>query len=108
MNTEERTITIVDDIMGSDVYKRQVIGGLLFGQAGAMIGSRRKEEVKEIESRTIAHDTRVISVAFRKNGRIYQVGFDINSELAFDWLIPEKQYDYVIQKRREQYEKANQ
>lgn len=43
-----------------------------------------------------------------KNGRIYQVGFDINSELAFDWLIPEKQYDYVIQKRREQYEKANQ
>ena len=89
-------------------YGSAVIGGLLFGQAGAMIGSRRKEEVKEIESRTIAHDTRAISVAFRKNGRIYQVGFDINSELAFDWLIPEKQYDYVIQKRREQYEKANQ
>ena len=89
-------------------YGSAVIGGLLFGQAGAVIGSRRNEEVKEIESKTVAHDTRVISLAFRKNGRVYQVGFDINSELAFDWLIPEKQYDYVIKKRREQYEKANQ
>lgn len=89
-------------------YGSAILGGLLFGQAGAVIGSRQNEEVKNIESRTIEHDTRLITLAIKVDGNSYQIGFDINSELAFDWLIPEKQYDYVIQKRREQYEKANQ
>lgn len=88
-------------------YGSAILGGLLFGQAGAVIGSRQNEEVKNIESRTIEHDTRLITLAIKVDGNSYQIGFDINSELAFDWLIPEKQYDYVIQKRREQYEKAS-
>ena len=79
-------------------YGSAILGGLLFGQAGAVIGSRQNEEVKNIESRTIEHDTRLITLAIKVDGNSYQIGFDINSELAFDWLIPEKQYDYVIQK----------
>lgn len=86
-------------------YGGAVIGGLLFGDAGAMIGSRKNEQIQNIEGKTVTHDTRILTLAIKRNNVVYQVGFNINSELAFDWLIPEKQYDYVIQKRREYYEK---
>ncbi len=85
-------------------YGGAIVGGLLFGDVGAMIGSRRNEEVKEIETKTITHDDRIVLLALKAKGKSYQIGFDINSEMVFDWLIPEKQYDYVISKRREMYE----
>ena len=85
-------------------YGGAVIGGLLFGEAGAMIGSRKNEQIQNIESKTVTHDTRILTLAIKRNNAVYQVGFSIGSEMAFDWLIPEKQYDYVIQKRREYYE----
>lgn len=86
-------------------YGSAIIGGLLFGGTGAIIGSRRNEEISEIESKTITYDDRIVTLVIRKEGRIFQIGFNVNDELAFDWLIPEKQYDYVIQKRREKFEK---
>jgi hypothetical protein len=85
-------------------YGGAVIGGLLFGSAGATIGSRKNEEIQKVESKTITHDTRIVMLVMRKKDMIYKISFDINAECAFDWLIPDKQYDYVIQKRREMYE----
>lgn len=86
-------------------YGGAIVGGLLFGDAGATIGSRMNEEIQKIESKTITHDTRIVTLVVKRDNIIYQIGFNINAEVAFDWLIPEKQYDYVIQKRREMYEK---
>ena len=85
-------------------YGSAILGGLLFGEAGAIIGSRRNEEISEIESKTITHDDRIVTLVLRKDGRVFQIGFDVNDELALDWLIPEKQYDYVIEKRRKMFE----
>lgn len=87
-------------------YGSAILGGLLFGEAGAIIGSRRNEEISEIESKTIKYDDRIVTLVVKKDGQIFQIGFHVNNELAFDWLIPERQYDYVIQKRREKYEQG--
>lgn len=84
-------------------YGGALIGGLLFGGAGATIGSRKNEEIKSIQSSTVSHDSRIIILAVTYESAVYQVGFSINNELAFDWLIPEKQYDFVINQRREMY-----
>lgn len=85
-------------------YGGAVVGSLLLGGAGAVIGSRKNEEIQKIESKTITHDSRLLELAVRINENIYTLAFDMATELAFDWLIPEKQYDYVIQKRRVFYE----
>lgn len=85
-------------------YGSAIIGGLLFGDAGAIIGSRRNEEISDIKSKTITHDDRIVTFVIRKENRIFQIGMQATDELALDWLIPEKQYDYVIQKRREKFE----
>lgn len=83
-------------------YGGAVVGGLLFGTAGAIIGSRPKDE--KITSETITHDDRVLTLAIKRNERKYYISFEYSFETVLDWLIPEKQYDYVIQKRRNKYE----
>ena len=83
-------------------YGGAVVGGLLFGTAGAIIGSRPKDE--KITSQTITHDDRVLTLAVKRNERMYYISFEYSFETVLDWLIPEKQYDYVIQKRRSKYE----
>lgn len=89
-------------------YGSAILGGLLFGDAGAIIGSRRGESMEKIQSQTISHDERIVDLVFKINYHIHHVIFNFNSELAFDWLIPEKQYDYVIAKRRQEYENITQ
>lgn len=73
-----------------------VVGGVLAGEAGAVIGSRNR--VEEIKSETVTHDTRQTVFKYFDNGdlktRIYPLDmFDI-----FEALIPDKEYNIVIQK----------
>lgn len=86
-------------------YGGALVGGILFGNAGAIIGSRRNEEIKDIKSETVTHDTRMLILVVRRENKIFQIRLSIGAELALDWLLPDKQYDYVIQKRRFMYEK---
>ena len=127
MRTDQNNVTIIDipvnDILyykpegeiryeqlissgkGSGInYGGAVIGGLLFGGAGAIIGSNKNQGSQQIQSKTVTYDTRIITLIFRKDNDIYKISFSRNASLAFDWLIPEKQYDYVISKRRKMYE----
>ena len=54
-------------------YGSAVVGGLLFGTAGATIGSRRNEEIKQIESKTVTHDNRKVLLMIKRNGIIYKI-----------------------------------
>ena len=84
-------------------YGGAVVGGLLFGGAGAIIGSRHNQGAKEIRTENITHDTRCVVLTLRTDDNQYQIKFKLSASDTFDWLIPEKQYDYVIQKQREKY-----
>ena len=46
----------------------------------------------------------VVALSIKRNSVLYMIDLDTNAESAMDWLIPEKQYEYVIRKRREMYE----
>ncbi len=88
----------------SNSYGGAIVGGLLFGAAGAIIGSRKNETPVNISSTTIKHDTRVVVLSVKRNGKLYNISFPVETEGAFDWIIPDKQYDYVVSKRREIFE----
>ena len=85
-------------------YTGAIIGGLLFGAAGAIIGSRANETKTEISTTTVTHDTRILVLSIKRNTEVFNVSFDLSAETVLEWLIPEKKYEYVIQKRREMYE----
>lgn len=86
-------------------YTSAVIGGLLFGTAGAIIGSRNGQEIREIKSETREIDTRIVILKiYDQYNNISNFVFNCNTVNAFEWYIPEKEYAYIINKRRNNYE----
>ena len=85
-------------------YGGAIVGGLLFGAAGAIIGSQKNEEKISVSSTTVEKDTRIVVLVIKVDTTVYQIACEQTAEGIFDWIIPDKQYNYVIQKRREMYE----
>ena len=88
-------------------YGGAIVGGLLFGTAGAVIGSRKNETPVSISSTTVKHDTRIVALSVKRGIRSYNISFPVETEGTFDWLIPEKQYEYVISERRQAFKQEN-
>jgi len=85
-------------------YTSAVIGGLLFGTAGAIIGSRNGQEIREIKSETREIDTRIVILKmYDQYNNISNFVFDCNAVNAFEWYISEKEYAYIIDRRRNSY-----
>jgi hypothetical protein len=70
-----------------------VVGGLIAGEVGAIIGSRKK--VKEIKSELIMHDTRETFVNYFVGNEKHSLFFDDNAFQRFNDLIPEKEFSIV-------------
>ena len=108
---QEGSVHYEQSISGSggakNSYGGAIVGGLLFGTAGAMIGSRKNETPVNISSTTIKHDTRIIVLSIKRNKISHNISFLAEAEGVFDWLIPEKQYDYVISERRRAFEQED-
>ena len=86
-------------------YGGALVGAILFGGVGAIIGSNAGTEIAPITSETKEVDTRVLCMVITdKNGTAYNVGFETDALDALEWFIPDKEYSYVIQKRREAFE----
>ena len=92
---------------GSNSYGGAIVGGILFGAAGAIIGSRKNDTPVNITTTTTKHDSRIVVLNLQRNGHSYNVSLSPSTEDALDWLIPEKQYDYVISKRRQYFEEES-
>ena len=67
-------------------YGGAIVGGLLFGTAGAMIGSRKNETPVNISSTTIEHDSRVVILSIKRKNRSFNISFPMMAEGIFDWL----------------------
>lgn len=74
------------------------IGGLLFGEAGAIVGSRAGTgmHINEIHSETIEHDNRYVVLRYRdekKDNVDLHLSYDCYD--ALNKLIPDKEYSYI-------------
>lgn len=77
-------------------YSRAILGGLLFGPAGAIVGAMKGNEIKEIKSSYIEHDNRYIVLVYKDtSGKVVKKKLNYEYYELFNKLIPEKEYDYV-------------
>jgi len=76
---------------GGSSLSGAIIGGIVAGDLGAMIGSRKESSIE-----TFTNDEREIEfVVISDKGTIEKIYFDYKVKDAFDQLIPEKDYDFV-------------
>ncbi len=75
-----------------------VLGGLIAGDAGMILGGQRK--VKEIETKTVVHDTRCLCVSYFSNKKRYKLFFDNDLEQYLIDNIGELEKDIVDTKKK--------
>ena len=83
---------------GKANIKGAVVGGLLFGTAGALVGSHTGKDamIQGVSSEAIKHDMRYVVLRYRDaNGKIVDEEWGYACYAAFNELIPEKEYSYV-------------
>lgn len=83
---------------GGSSIKGAVIGGLIAGDVGAIVGSRKA--VEEVKGTSTIHDEQVVLLYSNDLKQVMQ--FSSNAYAIFTKLIPEKDYEVVIQSNNEQ------
>lgn len=98
--TKDGTINYTNEIVnnGKNIsISGAVVGGLIAGEAGAIIGSRK--DMNKIESITVKHDEIHTYIYFEKDNEIRLA--DIKGNEFYQrilHLIPEKEYYYLLNK----------
>ncbi|HAU85509.1 MAG TPA: hypothetical protein DCW90_08410 [Lachnospiraceae bacterium] len=75
-----------------------MLGGILFGVAGAIVGSHTGEnsKIKAIKSNAVEHDNRYTSIRYiEQNGKTVEKKCRYEYYDVFNELIPEKEYSYI-------------
>lgn len=82
---------------GGSSIKGAIIGGIIAGEAGAIIGSRKS--IESVKSSSTVHDKQTVliyssdsSIILKFNSKVYDVLLD---------LLPEKEYEYTIHETKE-------
>ncbi len=77
-------------------YGGAVIGGLLFGGAGAVVGAMSGNKVEEIKSKSVKHDNRYVVIRYKDaSGKTVERKAPYEYFDVFNKLIPEKEYSYI-------------
>lgn len=77
-------------------YGGAVIGGLLFGGAGAIVGAMSGNKVEEIKSKSVKHDNRYVVIRYKDvSGKTVERKAPYAYFDVFNKLIPEKEYSYI-------------
>lgn len=85
---------------GGSSVSGAIIGGIIAGDAGAIIGSRKKTE--EIKSELITHDTRAAYInIFDANEQRFSLWIKFNYVSVLQELLPEKEFSIVDAIRRQ-------
>ena len=78
---------------GGSSVKGAIVGSIIAGDAGAVIGSRKK--VEEVRSQLVTHDTRETFINYFQDNTRISLFFDVDSYISFNDVIPEKEFSIV-------------
>lgn len=100
---EEGDVTYENKITGGggggSNYGKAVVGGLLFGAAGAIVASRN--EVRDVQSQMVKHDNRVTVMSIFADNQRRRIAFAPGAIDVFHLIIPEKDYDTLALRAQE-------
>lgn len=86
--------------VGGSSLKGAIGGGIIAGNAGAVIGSRKETTIDPVRSYTEIHDERTTCIKYKdKEGSLKEIVSGFNAEIFFNILkelIPEKEYSYIM------------
>jgi len=91
---QERSETKVKSVNDGINVKGAVIGGILAGDAGAVIGSQHNKG--QIVSNTEHFDERFVELYYEENGVTQKLKLSITAYSFLEKCMPEKEYDYVL------------
>lgn len=74
--------------------KGAIVGGLIAGEAGAIIGSQHNRN--NVYSTTQHFDERYVELIYRKSGLIKKLKLSIPAYSLFEEWFPDKEYDFVV------------
>lgn len=74
--------------------KGAIVGGILAGEAGAIIGGM--PEQKPVYSHTKHNEGRCVELVYKKNGRVEKIRLSYPAFSFLERWMPEKDYSYVI------------
>ncbi len=90
---------------GGSSLSGAVVGGLLGGEVGAIIGSRK--EVQKVYSYTTEKDNRLIILVYKSEGKTTSLTLSANAYEELWQHIPEKDYNYINTTQKRQDPDAN-
>ena len=98
--------------IGGSSLTGAVVGGVVAGEAGAIIGSRKQTTIDPIQSHTRVHDETEAYIKYKdQNGILKEIVSDRNADGFFNALkkvIPEKEYAYILSQNLTQPKRDNQ
>lgn len=74
------------------------VGGLLFGPAGMIIGSRKKTTINEVHTEITEEDNRFINLYYKKGQKVEKIEFDYKEYPNLRSFLPE--YDLAVVNQR--------
>lgn len=91
---QERSETKVRSTNDGVNIKGAIIGGIIAGDAGAVIGSQHNKG--QIVSNTEHFDERFVELYYEENGSTQKMKMSITAYSLLEKWIPEKEYDFVL------------
>lgn len=91
---QERSETKVRSTNDGVNVKGAIIGGIIAGDAGAVIGSQHNKG--QIVSNTEHFDERFVELYYEENGSTQKMKMSITAYSLLEKWIPEKEYDFVL------------
>ena len=79
-------------------YKGAVIGGLLAGEAGAIIGSQHGKN--NVYSTTTHQDKRFVELLYTQNGATRRLNMSFSALPLLETWFPDKKYEYVLTRKQ--------
>lgn len=82
--------------VGGSSISGAVVGGMIAGNTGAIIGSRKKGKIDPIKSQVITHDDRETYLSLYIDGEKKSLFFNYDDYTTFLKLIPQKDYNNFV------------